>query len=414
MDRTARVMTDREHPYVPLPTLIERPEAYLDRPVSTIGFCDFNSVVATGATPNCHFKKAYFFILFGGRQSLQVLLSKLGRERIAELLRGRHFGHGLAARGRIRKAANGAHYLEADSIEGVGYGSNIDLVLNPEYFDSREHRRRLDASRTALERALADAKAWGTPAVGLDDLLLEPARYRGKTVAIMGEMTLPPHDSAAGLVGSLSSGFRREFPLKLKGLPAGERRKAAAWKEPRFVLVRATVREEAGFSYLDADRLLDCGERPAGTGVREALEWRGERMKAEPGQAREAMRSTVAGLKRDPDRAYVLFEDLVLRPHRWLGRPISTVGTVTAFDVRSKVRHFKLAPQLLVGDDLVVSMDRLDLAGQREALRLEEAYRFLIVKGQMRTAPNGAAYLEAESVHDLGPQYADVSINEVR
>lgn len=412
MDRTARVMNDREFPYVPLAKLIEKPEDHVGRPLATIGFCDFPSIVAAGATPNCNFKEAYYGIVFGGN-ALQVLLSRLDRGRMAALLRGRHFGHGWAARGRVRKAANGAHYLEADSLEGVGFGSNVDMILNPEYFDSREHRDQLDAAHGGLLRARSEAAGWGVPLVGLDDLLLEPAAHRGKAIAILGESGYL-HPSAAGLVGELRSGFRRRFPLKLASLDPQTRETAAAWERTHLLLLRATLREEEGFAYLDADRLVDCGRLPHSTSLREALEWSGERMRFKPEDAREAMRSTVAGLKRDPDRAYVLFEDLVLRPHRWLGKPLSVVGEITAFDVGSRVRHFKLSTHLLIGDDLVVSMDRLGLPGQREVLRLEDALRFAVVKGEMKTAPNGATFLEAESVHDLGPRWADVPLNEVR
>lgn len=416
LKRTARIVNGREWPYVPLKRLLADPAARLGRPVSTIGFCDFYGITADGPTPNCRLKENHYSV---GAEFFEVLLSKLDRPRRLEILRGRRFAHAFGVTGYVRKSAGGAYYLEAASVEGAGYGSSVELVLNPEYFDSREYRAKLAAANEKAVRALAEAEAsWPAPVVDLEDVVLSSKSFLGAPVAVLG-FASGVHRVPDGLVGTLSFKLwdRTAVALRLERCPAGKRKAAGSWPEleGRIVLARGTVREKEGVPYIDAEDLVDAGEAPVSAGpIRQILEYTAHKTKPVPASALAAARAAVAEMKAGGDRAYVLFEDLILDPRRWLGRPVSVVGAVLDATVDVPIPYFDFGSSLVVRDRLQVSMERLGLPLRKELLRLEGSYRVIGLAARMKRAGNGAFYLEADGFKDIAPQIGDLVINDYR
>ena len=415
-ERTAAVLRDKRWPYVPRKDVLADPGRRLDRPLTTLGFPDLYHCSAEGRSPACAFQETWFGI---GVPFIEVLLSKLPRSEFEGVFRGRRFGAGFAVRGRVRRAANGAFYLEADSMEPVAAATSIEGLLNPRYFDSKEYKAKLSGAHEGAVSARAEAaRRWSAPEAEVEELVLSTSAYLGRLVKTLG-LAYDLHRGPDGLVGGL--GYRAwsmpDVAVRLEDVPAPKRSQAGAWPERsrRVLLVRGTVREKEGKPYIDADDYIDGGPAPDGiSSIHEVLDYSPRKMKPVPASARAAMRAAVAELKRDPERRYALFEDLALEPERWLGSRIAVVGIALDPVVDASPRRFKLTTAIGIRDELQVVIDRLSLVEQAEVLRLAASYRFIALKARVKAAANGAVYLEADEVGDLGPQYGDIGLNEFR
>ncbi|MBI4346418.1 MAG: hypothetical protein HY553_06160, partial [Elusimicrobia bacterium] len=372
--RVAALRKDPRYPYVPLEALLKDAAPHAGRRIATLGIPNYDAAAPTGPAPVCPIRMSHFGIMV---PELEVLLSKLGRSQRDEVFRGRSFGSGLAFRGFIRRAPNGALYLEAESVEFVGTASHVDGLLDPEMFDSKKYREERASARDSALRALRESEGrWPAPLAHLQDVAVSSSAYAGRPVRALGVAEgffRGPDGWVAGF--SYTSWKSAVFAVRLEGAPAARRAAIPGWKEPRgqILLVHGVVRDKDGLGYIDADDFIDAGPLPLGiSSVDEVLEFSPRKLMPAPESARASMRADIAALKRDPARSYVLFEDLVLEPGRWVGKAVSVAGQPMDPELDSAVRRFSFTSKMLAGETLVVTMDRLPPAAQAGVLRLVE------------------------------------------
>lgn len=414
--RAAAALHDARWPYVHLEKLAADAGRYLNKPVGTIGFPNYGDATPAGPTPVCPIQVQHFGI---GVPSIEVLLSKLGRNSRNEVFRGRAFGGALAVRGRVRRAFSGAHYLEAEAVEFVGLASNIQGAIDPGYFDSKRYRDGLARAQASARRAREESDGrWSAPLVEPQDLILSSSAFRGRLVRALG-VAYWPYRGPDGWVAQFSYRAYSDptFAIRLQDTPDERRAAVSTWGEdkPRLILAYGTLRDKDGLGYLDAADFIDAGALPDSVhSLAEALEYSPLKRKPAPESLRRAMTASIEALKREPSRAYVHVEDLVLESARWAGRAVSVAGMAMNPEIDSAMRRFHFSSNYLVGESLAVAMDRLSLPAQRYVLRFIERYRLVILKATVRRAADGGVYLDAESIEDLGPSHGDVGLNEVR
>ncbi|MBI4348435.1 MAG: hypothetical protein HY553_16450 [Elusimicrobia bacterium] len=415
--RGRALKADRRWRYVDVDALADELERYVGRRVSTFG----HKTLYLASRPP-------LLRLSGDdlQPTVQVTLPGASPEDLRRLMRRPAHHRKLVVRGEVRRAPNGAAYLEARSFEDLGTSLPVKDILNPSP-DRIEIGPGMVVQRATWTLTAGDRDAYRRRALETLDRFRAAGRYRivdwedlvltrpssraGERVVTIGI----PWENAKGLRGAFctigNDGADPQLPVRLANLAARQQSDFYRVRfHSRLVVVAGVVALEDGRGYLEAEELVDLGEFPVGVAA-PAYELLEPAPPQPPDPGGETLRRRMAAFAGDPEFQYFRFEDLVVAPKRYLDKNVSVLGA--AGELEPITKRFKLQSSFAGQNFLWASMEHLPAGDQKLIVRAMFPPRTLGVKARVRQAPNGAVWLDVQAVSDFGKDRPDL-INSFR